>query len=163
MGFKGSKMLRLVLLGLLLCYVGVGESLARDTSSVRFVKDDSHHIKKKHKKKKHRKAKKHKSKKHKSRRHKSKGKIYSEKAIEKVLQNDSQEKVCTRLSCASNIEIAKACLPTRASHRTEKKCFQAFCAYGCNESDYETKPEVYEFCNLKCSSKKYLKKTINQN
>lgn len=155
-------MVRLALLGLLLCYVGFGESLAASVTFVSVGENDSAYIKKIHKKKRHPKVKKHKSKKHKNRKHrskkrKSKGKVYSAHKIETLLQNDSDEKTCNRLNCASNLEIAKSCLPTRASHRSEKKCFQAFCAYGCNEEDYKMKPEVRDFCNLTCSSKKYLK------
>lgn len=156
-------MVRLALLALLLGYIVVGESLATGVTSLAFREDGSSYLKKVHKKKRHLKAKKRKPKRHKSRKHrhrkrKSKGKVYSAQKIEKLLQNDNDEQVCNRLNCASNLEIAKSCLPTKASHRSEKKCFRAFCAYGCNEEDYKTKPEVRDFCNLKCSSKKYLKK-----
>ncbi len=153
-------MLRWGLLGLIISYMGVEEyALAHAFSSVVILEEGSFHQIKSRKKKKSRKSKKNKSRKHKSKKHKFKGKVYSAQKIEKLLENDHDEDVCNRLNCASNLEIAKSCLPTKASHRTEKKCFRAFCAYGCNEEDYKTKPEVYDFCNLKCSSKKYSKRT----
>jgi|GEM_PF-2672611 len=154
-------MARLALLWLLFYCFTIGEGLATKVTSLCFREDGRSHFKKVHKKKKHHKAKKHQSKKHKFRKHKPKKrklKIYSAHEIEKLLQNDHSEKVCNRLNCSSSLEIAKSCLPTKASHRTEKKCFQAFCAYGCNEEDYKTKPEVRDFCNITCSSKKYLGK-----
>ena len=143
------------LLGLIFCSIGVAECTAIHAfSSAIILEEGCFHQIKTHKKKKSRKSKKRKSKKR-----KSKGKIYSAQKIDKLLENDHDEDVCNRLNCASNLEIAKACLPTKASHRAEKKCFRAFCAYGCNEEDYNTKPEVYNFCNLKCSSKKYSKQS----
>ena len=121
---------------------------------------------KKHKKKKTW-RKRHKIKKHKTRHrhHKKKGKsrkrkIYSEKKIEELLENDDEDETCNRLNCASKLSVAKECLKTRASHRRKTKCFRAFCAYGCNEEDYTTKADVYDFCNKTCSSKKYLKNKI---
>lgn len=147
-------MLRWGLLGLIFYYLGVEGCISSHAfSSVVILEEDFFHQIKSHKKKKSRKSKKRKSKKHKFKR-----KIYSPQQIEKLLENDSDEDVCNRLNCASNLEIAKSCLPTKGSHRTKKKCFRAFCAYGCNEEDYKTKPEVRDFCNLKCSSKKYLKR-----
>lgn len=161
-------MIRLALLGLLLCYVATGESLATGMAPVSFMENGSSYFKKIHKKKRHHKVKKRKPKKHKSRKRgskkrKLKGKVYSAYKIEKLLQNDSDEEICNRLNCASNLKIAKSCLPTKASYRSERKCFRAFCAYGCNKEDYKTKPEVRDFCNLTCSSKKYLKKAIGNN
>lgn len=102
-----------------------------------------------HKKKKTIKHKKHK---------KNKKHAYSVEHIEKVLKNNNKENFCNRLNCASNLQIAKSCLKTKASHRTKKDCFHAFCSYGCNEEDYKHKPDVHDFCNRICSSKKYLKK-----
>jgi hypothetical protein len=162
-------MIRLALLGVLLCCcVAIGESLATGVAPVSFRENNSSYLKKVQKKKKHYKVKKRKSRKHKSqkrasKKRKLKGKMYSAYKIEKLLQNDNGEKVCNRLNCSSNLQIAKSCLPTKASHHSEKKCFQAFCAYGCNEEDYKTKPEVRDFCNLTCSSKKYLKKAMGNN
>lgn len=101
--------------------------------------------------------KKKKSKKKKVKKRNKREKIYSEQNIEKILKNDNEDGQCNRLNCASNIKIAKSCLKTKADHRVNKNCFRAFCAYGCNDIDYTTKSEVYDFCNLKCSSKKYLK------
>ena len=98
-----------------------------------------------------------KSKKRKVKKRKKREKVYSEQNIEKILKNDNSDGKCNRLNCASNLKIAKSCLKTRADHRDNKNCFRAFCAYGCNDMDYTTKSEVYDFCNLKCSSKKYLK------
>jgi hypothetical protein len=98
-----------------------------------------------------------KTKKKKVKKRKKREKVYSEKNIEKILKNDNEDGKCNRLTCASNLKIAKLCLKTKADHRENKNCFRAFCAYGCNEIDYKTKSEVYDFCNLKCSSKKYLK------
>lgn len=103
---------------------------------------------KKHKAKKH-KSKKHKAKKHKSKKRKTNRPLYSVQAIEKLLGNDAKG-VCNRLNCASNLKIAQSCLKTKASRKKKKRCFQAFCAYGCNEMDYQSKPDVYEFCNLTC-------------
>ena len=148
-------MIRLALLGLLLCYFAVGEGLAAGVTSLCFREDDCPHFKKVHRK--NHKPKKRKSKKHESKK-KRKLKIYSAHKIDELLQNDHNEKVCNRLNCSSNLEVAKSCLPTKASHHTERKCFRAFCAYGCNEEDYKTNPDIRNFCNLTCSSKKYLRK-----
>ncbi|MGV8948733.1 MAG: hypothetical protein ACOH2E_05130 [Candidatus Paracaedibacter sp.] len=148
----------LSLFALLLCYMGAGQSLSTAVTIVNVWEDKNPYIKKVHKKKKHYKSKKRKLKKRKAKKGKSKGKVYSAQKIEKLLQNDSGEEICNRLNCASNLKIAKSCLPTKASYRSERKCFRAFCAYGCNEEDYNTKPEVHDFCNITCSSKKYSKK-----
>jgi hypothetical protein len=110
---------------------------------------------KKKKSKKHKKPKKHK--KHTTKKHKRNEKIYSEHNIEKILKNDQEDPICNRLNCSSNLKIAKSCLKTKEAHREKKNCFRAFCAYGCNDLDYTTKPEVYDFCNETCSSKKYLR------
>lgn len=154
-------MARLALLWILFCCFAIGESLATRLTSFSSQEDGYLYFQKIHKKKKHHKGKQRHPKKHKSRKHKPKKrklKIYSAPEIEKLLRNDHSEKVCNRLNCSSNLEIAKSCLPTRASYRTEKKCFQAFCSYGCNEEDYKTNSAVRDFCNLTCSSKKYLRK-----
>jgi hypothetical protein len=156
-----GRVVCLSLLGLLFCYVGGGESLATAAIFVDVGENKSSYIKKVHKKKKHYKSKKRRLKKRNHKKRKSKRKIYSAQKIEKLLQNDSDEKTCNRLNCASNLEIAKSCLPTKASYRSERKCFRAFCAYGCNEEDYNTKPEVHDFCNRTCSSRKYAKKAAN--
>lgn len=155
-------MIRLSLLWLLLCCIGAEESLPTAVTFINVGENESSYIKKVHKKKKHHKSKKRKLKRRKFKKNKSKGKIYSAHKIEKLLQNDSDEEICNRLNCASNLKIAKSCLPTKASYRSERKCFRAFCAYGCNEEDYNTKPEVHDFCNLTCSSKKYAKKAANK-
>ena len=151
----------LSLFALLLCYMGAGQSLSTAVTVVNAWEDKNPYIKKVHKKKKHYKSKKRKHKKQKDKKSKSKGKVYSAQKIEKLLQNDSDEEICNRLNCASNLKIAKSCLPTKASYRSERKCFRAFCAYGCNEEDYNRKPEVHAFCNITCSSKKYSKKAAN--
>lgn len=152
-------------MGIILCYTVAGEGVAiqefspvpvREANPVQSVKT---HAKKKptktrkHKVKKH-KSKKYKSKKRKAKKHKSKKRqanrqLYSVQAIEKLLENDTKG-VCNRLNCASNLKIAQSCLKTRASRKQKKRCFHAFCAYGCNEMDYQSKPDVYEFCNLTC-------------
>lgn len=104
-------------------------------------------------------AKKHKSKKKlkikKSKRSKKKPKVYSPQKIDRLIHNGHDEGTCSRLNCSSKLEVAKSCLKTRADHRVNRECFQSFCAYGCNEEDYDTKYEVYEFCNKTCSSRKY--------
>ncbi|MBM3468564.1 MAG: hypothetical protein FJX71_03940 [Alphaproteobacteria bacterium] len=100
--------------------------------------------KKKKKKSKHKK-------KHKKRRGKKKG--YSAKNIDELLKNDKSK--CNRLNCSSNLQIAKSCLKTKEARRKEKKCFRAFCFYGCNDHDYETNADVRNFCNATCSSRKY--------
>ncbi len=120
-------------------------------------KSKKHKVKKnkskKHKAKKHKskkqKVKKRKAKKHKSKKRRENRQLYSVQAIEKLLENDTKG-VCNRLNCASNLKIAQSCLKTRASRKQKKRCFHAFCAYGCNEMDYQSKPDVYEFCNLTC-------------
>ena len=81
--------------------------------------------------------------------------VYSAPNIEKILENYSKEGKCNRLDCASDLKVAKSCLSSKASHRKHRKCFRAFCAYGCNETDYENNPEIRDFCNKTCSSKKY--------
>lgn len=163
------------LLGIILCYTVAGEGVAiqefspvpvREANPVQSVKT---HAKKKPAKSKKHKVKKHKSKKHKAKKHKSKKykskkrkakkykskkrqanrQLYSVQAIEKLLENDTKG-VCNRLNCASNLKIAQSCLKTRASRKQKKRCFHAFCTYGCNEMDYLSKPDVYEFCNLTC-------------
>lgn len=137
------------LLGLILCYVGGGEcEITHASASTPIIEEDSSQQIESHKKKKSRELK----------RQQSKSEGYSEQAIERLLENDSKDGVCNRLNCASSLEIAKSCLKTKASHRKNRKCFHAFCAYGCNDGDYETNPDVYDFCNLTCSSKKYVKK-----
>lgn len=117
-------------------------------------KNRSHKLVKKVSKK-TKKGRSHKRKFHKPGKSKNKKKKYTIENIEKLLKNDSKEEVCNRLNCASQLKTAKSCLKTRISHRKKKSCFRAFCAYGCNEEDYRNKPEVYEFCNQKCASKKY--------
>jgi len=102
------------------------------------------------------KSKKHKPRKHKSKKHHKKRHQYSVQHIEKVLENKKADGVCNRLQCASNLQIAKSCLNTKASHREHKECFEAFCAYGCNEEDYRKNPDLYDFCNLTCASKRRL-------
>lgn len=96
--------------------------------------------------------------KHKQKRYKPKNRRYSAQRIEKMLENKEEGGVCNRLRCASNLQIAKSCLSTRVSRRKHRTCFQAFCAYGCNEQDYKNNPEVYDFCNRTCASKKYLER-----
>ena len=154
-----GRVVRLSLLALLLCCIGAGENLSIAVTLVNVEENKNPSIKNVHKKRKHQKSKKRKLKKRKTKRSKSKEKVYSAQKIEKLLQNDSHEEVCNRLNCASNLKIAKSCLPTKASYRSERKCFRAFCAYGCNEEDYNTKTEVHDFCNITCSSKKYAKKS----
>jgi len=140
-------------------YYLMGEGcMALQTPSRDYGMDEDGSSSSKSHKKKSSSKKKHKSRKHKHKKHKKKEKVYSAQKIEKLLKNDSKDGVCNRLNCASNLSIAKSCLKTRADHRTHKDCFHAFCAYGCNEEDYATKPEVFDFCNATCSSKKYRKR-----
>lgn len=137
------------LLMILVWVIGEGSSLG--ASHVLWGPTDGyslHQIKAHRKKKKTPKARPKKSKK------KQKG--YSAQTIDNLLQNYGKEGKCNRLNCASNLQIAKSCLPTKASHRKHKHCFRAFCAYACNDKDYQTKPDVYDFCNRTCSSKKYI-------
>jgi len=103
-------------------------------------------------------SKKHKPKKHYAKRHKPKHKHDSLQHIEKVLKNDKVDGVCNRLECASNLQIAKSCLNTKASRRKHRDCLEAFCAYGCNEEDYRKKTDLYDFCNLTCASKRNLRR-----
>jgi hypothetical protein len=136
------------LLGVMLCYIAAeGGAVAQASAAVPILEDGAFHLVRAHKKKKKKPAK--------PKKRKPKGKLYSAQHIEKLLENDQKEEVCNRLNCASNLRIAKSCLKTRASYRKKKKCFRAFCAYGCNDEDYQNKPDVYEFCNRTCSSKKY--------
>lgn len=159
-------MLRWALLGFMLWFLGINpcgmplvyasEPVEKQNSThkKRAHKKKKQHYKKKNKKNKKKKKKKsHKRKK--SKRHRFKGKRYSVKKIEKLLKNDHNDGFCNRLNCTSDINIAKSCLQTRKARRTHRSCFRAFCAYGCNDEDYTTKPEVFEFCNRICSSKKY--------
>jgi len=150
------------LLGLILCYMVEDGCMVVQASAADAMwgEESSPHKKaqKKKKSKKHKSHKKHtKHNKHKPKKHKRKEKIYSEHNIEKILKNDQDDPICNRLNCSSNLKIAKSCLKTKEAHREKKNCFRAFCAYGCNDLDYSTKPDVFDFCNLTCSSKKYLK------
>jgi hypothetical protein len=139
------------IVGLIMVYVGAAvcsppQALplsSKDTSG-------SPKLHMKHPKKTHHKGKHHKKK-------KFKHKVYSEKNIQKLLENDHHLGNCNRLECSSNLQIAKSCLKTKSMHRRHTACFRSFCAYGCNDKDYHTKAEVYDFCNQTCSSKKYLK------
>ena len=139
--------------GILFFYMAGGGCVGQDSSSVLMGEQIrvplTLIIHKKRKTVKHKKHKKH----EKNRKH-----PYSVEHIEKVLENNHKDNFCNRLNCASNLEVAKSCLKTKASHRTNKDCFHAFCSYGCNEEDYKHKPDVRDFCNHICSSKKYLKK-----
>jgi hypothetical protein len=136
--------------GILFFYMAGGGCIGRDSFSVSMGEQVSasltliiHKKQKTVKHKKHKKNKKH---------------PYSVEHIEKVLENNNKENSCNRLNCASKLQVAKSCLKTKASHRTKKECFHAFCSYGCNEEDYKNKRDVRDFCNRICSSKKFLKK-----
>jgi hypothetical protein len=74
---------------------------------------------------------------------------------EKLLENYATEGKCNRLACSSNIKRAKSCLKTKSQRNQHKKCFRAFCQYGCNDIDYHANPEVFGLCNSICSSRKY--------
>lgn len=143
-------------LGLFICFM-LGEvcEMTQAASVTYDMNEGSSSSHKPHKKKKYHK-KKYKSTKHKPKKHKKKEKVYSAQKIEQLLKNDTKDGVCNRLNCASKLEIAKSCLKTKSDHQKHKDCFHAFCAYGCNEEDYTTKLEVFDFCNATCSSKKYL-------
>ena len=99
--------------------------------------------------------KKHKSKKKRVKKHRKKQKAYSVQKLEKLLDRDKSDGKCTRLACSSKLEVAKSCLKSKADHRIHKDCFHAFCAYGCNDEDYTSRPEVQIFCKQTCSSRKY--------
>jgi len=144
---------RWALVGFILCYMAGQGCMLVQASAADAIGQEDYSLPKKPQKKK--KSKKHK--KHKSKKHKRKEKIYSEHNIENILKNDQDDPICNRLNCSSNLAIAKSCLKTKEAHREKKNCFRAFCAYGCNDLDYATKPEVFDFCNATCSSKKYLK------
>jgi hypothetical protein len=113
----------------------------------------------KHKKKKakHHK-KKHKAKKKRSKRKKEKHRIYSQHKIEQLFSGNHNGDRCTRINCASKLDIARSCLQTKANRRYNKQCYRAFCAYGCNDEDYATKPDLKKYCNKICASRKYGKK-----
>lgn len=152
-------MLRWAFLGLIVVSLGIsswGASCVHATDPSKNHKTSS--TKKGHKRHKHHhkkpKKKSHHSKKKSKKRH-SKVRQYSVKKIEELLKNDHKDGNCNRLNCSSNLGIAKLCLQTRMLRQKHRSCFRAFCAYGCNEEDYISKPEIFEFCNQVCSSRKY--------
>jgi hypothetical protein len=122
-----------------------------DVAAERIIKNSkqSKKHKKKHKSKKR-------AKKAKAKKGKKKQKVYSPQKIEKIIRNGSNEGDCSRLNCSSKLDVAKSCLKTKADHRANRECFNAFCAYGCNDEDFANKADVSEFCIERCSSKKYL-------
>ena len=92
---------------------------------------------------------------HKRKRSKAKNLSHSSAKTEKILENYDAEGECNRLACSSNINRAQSCLKTKKRRNKHKKCFRAFCRYGCNDADYKANPKVFDLCNSICSSRKY--------